>query len=265
MFIDPDTDIQKGILVTLLISEFFLILGAVSGIVGAKKRNVCLLLLFTIVVAVFGLLFVSVGIAASFIPSSVFGNESCQNPTSTWLKQANVAYSRSVILCSKECPCNMYSYNGYDSYSLITLNLLHPIRNGGNNTKSLQQCSLYRSTVNADVFQLSDGFNAIESALGCSGWCEGTDNSVHIFSNVNDGKPKGYCFTMLKSYVHDYSQVVMWVCLSFGFFLGLVILGNFCLCCHPERKHIQGFRRFIDDDQGFNNQGYNNQGYQRYN
>lgn len=60
----------------------------------------------------------------------------------------------------------------------------------------------------------------------------------------------------------------MWVSIGFAIFLALVVLGNLCICCHPERRHLRGFNRFIDDDQGFNaNVGFNpsNQGqYQRY-
>lgn len=60
----------------------------------------------------------------------------------------------------------------------------------------------------------------------------------------------------------------MWVSIGFAIFLALVVLGNLCICCHPERRHLRGFHRFIDDDQGFNaNVGFNpsNQGqYQRY-
>ena len=249
---------EKSILITLLVGEIILIIGAISGIVGTLRKNACLLFLFSITVVIFTLVFIGTGIAANYIPQSVFDDSPCQNSTQSWLQDAYKAYTVAFPVLCTLCPCNMNNYDGYSNADLIYLNAIHPMRNASNGPVRAQDCALFRAFFvnDTDTLQLTDGLGIVETALGCSGWCPNlTDNSIRMFSNVNNGKPTGYCYTVMRDYVDNYSSDVMWVSIGFGIFLVLVLIGNICLCCHPERKHIKGFKRFIYEehqDQGYN-------------
>ena len=77
IIVDQSSSLQKGILIGLIIGESFLIIGAILGIIGSKKRKPCLLFIFTIVVLLFTAVFIGLGIASDYVPNAIFEKEDC--------------------------------------------------------------------------------------------------------------------------------------------------------------------------------------------
>jgi len=88
---------------------------------------------------------------------------------------------------------------------------------------------------------------AIEELFGCSGWCEGLPqpNLLYHFSNINKGRPQGYCYNKLQDALDKYANVVGSGALITAGFLLLISVINICICCHPSRKKLSFKDRFV--------------------
>ena len=47
---------------------------------------------------------------------------------------------------------------------------------------------------------MGTALGALEKAFECAGWCDAMPayNLIYRFSDVNRGKPKGYCYNIVK-------------------------------------------------------------------
>lgn len=80
----------------------------------------------------------------------------------------------------------------------------------------------------------------------CSDWCDtSSDNLFYRFSDVNSGKPKNFCYTVLKDSLFYYSGVVGIACYVISAILFLVCVCNICLCCHPDNRKLQFRDRLV--------------------
>jgi hypothetical protein len=65
-----------------------------------------------------------------------------------------------------------------------------------------------------------------------------------LFSNINKGIPRGYCYEIAKDFFFGYSMAIGISTLIGAFFLLIVLIFNICLCLHPERRNRIGYEKF---------------------
>lgn len=249
-----DTSERKTILGILIAADLIIILGSIMGIYGLRKSNALLICIFQILVIIFLVVFFGLAIAAEVMPSKFFdGNcDSSGNPT---LVQAyNTTVKANLFFCRKlpivgGCPCNLSNdtYNGYNILDRGLIDLNYGNRNDSG-VKNFQSCS---DSVVINVTQadrdMATALGAIEDLFQCSGWCDNqpANNLIYLFSDVNKGKPKVYCYNKLKEEVGKYANVVgAGAFITTGFLL-LISLINICICCHPARRKLKFKDRFV--------------------
>lgn len=94
---------------------------------------------------------------------------------------------------------------------------------------------------------MGTALGAIEDLFECAGWCDKmpASNLLYHFSNINKGRPTGYCYSKVNDAVNKYSNVVGTGALLTAAFLLLITLVNICICCHPARRKLSFKDRFV--------------------
>lgn len=82
----------------------------------------------------------------------------------------------------------------------------------------------------------------LEAMFACSGWCNNNQtNLYYLFTNINQGKPNGFCYSILLSFFDKFGQLVQISSFSVSAILLVVIGILICLCMHPsKRKNDEG-------------------------
>ena len=82
----------------------------------------------------------------------------------------------------------------------------------------------------------------LEQSLSCTGWCNLGSNQplgwIYRFSDINNGKPQGYCYDMAKDAVYSYGNVIGIGAFITAAFLLIVMMVNVYLCFHESRKSL---------------------------
>lgn len=228
------------------------------------RKKCCMILVYQFFVLIFLAVFLSLGIGSKVLPDKVFeGN--CTESTNSLIKDANYLYTTSdEIFCHSVCPCSLSnnSLSKYTDTEQNTLNKNYTLSDTG--VSATQNCDIFKNRTNSTTITVADTMREIENIFECSDWCESSnDNLFYRYSDVNKGKPKHFCYTILKDSLYRYSNIVgLTSFIIAGIFL-LVCVCNICLCCHPDRKELKFRDRFIyvaerpSNDRGYYNLGHN--------
>lgn len=94
---------------------------------------------------------------------------------------------------------------------------------------------------------MAQALGSVEDLFNCAGWCNNlpAHNLFYKFSDINKGKPQGYCYDIVYNEVNKYSNVVGAGSLITAAFLLLITVINICICCDPARKKLSFKDRFV--------------------
>jgi hypothetical protein len=162
----------------------------------------------------------------------------------------NVTLKADTTFCTV-CQCNLKN-STISQYSLadqIALKLFAININETGGSTAWQTCSPIPVIlpITQEERDIGVALGAVESLFECAGWCDGTpkNNLLYHFSDINKGKPKGYCYAQLNDAVNKYSSVVGTGALITAAFLLLISAINLCICCHPSRRKLSFKDRFV--------------------
>lgn len=255
-----DENIKHTVLNSLIIVSTVVVAVAIDGIIGVVRKKCCMILIYQLFVLIFFAVFLSIGIGSKVLPDKVFeGN--CTESANSLIKDANYLYTTSdELFCHAACPCSLSSTSlgKYTEDEQKILKANYTFSDSG--VASTQNCNDFKNKTNQTTVTVADTMREIENIFECSDWCESTnDNLFYRYSDVNKGKPKHFCYTILKDSFYSYSNVVgLTSFIIAGVFL-LVCVCNLCLCCHPDQKELKFRDRFIlVAERPSNDRGYYN-------
>ena len=246
---------KNAIMILIIIVDVLIIITAALGIYGIKKAKPCLLFLFTILVGIFCVVLVVAGILAAVAPDSMIKADMCSpNTTVTdqWFKDIIILEGSSVLFCNALCPCNLTDISKYSQPDQTIITQVYKARNGTD--LQVQSCKNFSIAVSANpdasasILTYITPLSQLESALSCTGWCGlyPSGDYFYKFTNVQNGKPVGYCFNELRNWVVKWARVMEYTCFAVSGALLLVFLFNMCICCHPDRRTKRMSDRFYD-------------------
>lgn len=254
IWINNSTGTKNGVMITVLLLDMLIILTAALGIYGIKKAKPFLIFFFTILVGIFCVTLLGIGIFARVAPDAVIP-PACSDANSTWYNDTKLLYNYSNLLCQSNCPCDFKHLDWYTPLEQDIIKAAYPSRTG--TLVSLQGCTSFTNIVknlgSLSILQNMDQLGAIEQYLNCTGWCnsETTANLLFSkFSNVNNGKATDYCYTKMRSWIVNWSEVVGYSCFAIAGALLLVFICNMCICCHPDRRTRRITERFHHEPSG---------------
>jgi len=86
----------------IIVSDVVIIVGSILGIMGIKRGKPLLLFIFTLIVLVFSLVFLTVGVTAIFMPNHVMPEDGCTTNDIKWIQDVKTLYNSSLTywLCT---------------------------------------------------------------------------------------------------------------------------------------------------------------------
>ena len=100
----PDmTDVKNGLIYSIFFFGLLLFLFSIFGIIGAKKKKNCCLLVFNCGVTLSFMLFLVIGVLALALTNKYFENEDCSTGMTKEIQDLNT-FSSSQF-CKDKCPC----------------------------------------------------------------------------------------------------------------------------------------------------------------
>lgn len=195
---------KNFVMIFVIIADILVIITAALGLYGIKKANSCLLFLFTILVGIFFVVLLAAGILAALAPNTMLNDDLCTGSgnltqSDQWIADVNTLYNQTKLFCQPLCNCNLTDLSNYTAPDRIAL--LSFVGRNVNGTLQAQSCAAFNSSVSlfgrpAALAYIS-ALGTIEEYFSCTGWCVQAfpnDNLFYKFSNVQAGKPKGYCY-----------------------------------------------------------------------
>ncbi|CAD8121705.1 unnamed protein product [Paramecium sonneborni] len=228
-----DISFTIPILVSWLIAVLIMAI-AIAGIIGARKKNKCLLTCFNVgncCCFTLFLILVFVFTLASAL-TDFAGSNGC-----TGIEDDQLYISANQYLCKDGCEC----YYKKD----ITPELQNYIQKSSKDDDKkpirFQQCPQIQTLDK----ELANTLQSFEESLDCSGWCKGYP--IKLFSDVNSGvSPNRPCFQALVDKIQSTITTSNIFFIIFAILFGAFLVLTCCLCCHPENTNRSDYTKVYE-------------------
>ncbi|KAL4506901.1 hypothetical protein ABPG72_001322 [Tetrahymena utriculariae] len=217
-------DIYRGALILGIAFGSLLVIWAIIGLIGACKKNNCLLGTFNFGIFLFLLISIAILVLsiifAVYLPDYKNDRKCTQKSLLIDLKTLNDQSYQA--LCQNSCQCN---FKGTPTQALQQDIINYSEAQGA---LRVQDCQIFKNFGLSNQNSNSDLLRAIENTFDCSGFC--SINKYYVFSNVNNGFPSKDCKVEMINFLDNNNKRVIIAAAVLTFFLFLTFILSICLC-----------------------------------
>jgi len=288
------TDYSYEIFLTLVIAGAFLGLVFLIGCFGTWKKNSCCLGIFVILNFLIGATVVVLGVLLIYARHTIDNELGTTDKCFDNFEDAdNAVSSAESYFCGFKCACSMgdetkretnYSkvvikgsaksmlkcepcetLENYDGPDYVKGAVLDWLKQNVNPNINETNCKEYASSDDMLDIYFSDDeqkylslLKWVEEQFSCSGLC--SHQKIYLFSDVNNGVPKGSCYSRLRDWIKEHFLTYAIVFISIGSYMLLMVFVGCGLCCKkPEESNYKNeslearFRKVNERTQRFLN------------
>ncbi|KAL4460981.1 hypothetical protein ABPG74_016453 [Tetrahymena malaccensis] len=217
-------DVYRGALALGIAFGILLVIWAIIGLIGACKKNNCLLGTFNFGVFLFLLISIAILVLSIIVAVNLpdYKNDTNCTQKSLLVDLKTLNNQSYQALCQNSCQCN---FKG-SSIQALQQDIINYSNAQG--ALRVQDCQVFKNFGLSNQNSNSDLLRAIEDTFDCSGFC--SINTYYVFSNVNNGIPNKDCKVELLNFVDNNNKKVIIAAAVITFVLFLTFILSICLC-----------------------------------